>query len=85
MPHHPEPSRSPYNLSTEHSRWLYVDGVQVPIVSRSRRNITIVYGPERVTLKRSRLERTGFDTVDGRHFCVSSYPIDQQPHEGVKP
>jgi hypothetical protein len=77
MPLYPEPSRSPHNLSTEHCRWLYANGFQVPIVARSRRTVTVDVFRQRVTLKRSRLERDGFDTANGTRFSVSSYFAEQ--------
>ena len=76
MPYHPTPSDSPFNLTTENARWLYLgDGTQLPIVARSRRRIIVECYGERVRLCRRRLERDGFAAAGSRVFFVTSYSL----------
>lgn len=79
MPNHPIPTDAPYELDSDRNRWLYdADGRQYPILSRSRRTITIACGARRIELKRRRLERDGVDTVNGVAFRVTRYQLPDE-------
>lgn len=74
MRNFPKPSTdAPFDLRSDRSRWLYLDGAQVPIVACTRRRVVVHAFGSRYHLCRRRLERDGIDVVNGLAFSVSRY------------
>ena len=84
MTYQPTAIAAPFTLDTDGPKWIYLGTVQVPIVARTRRTITVATPDRRYRLKRRHLERDG-DAVaeDGNTFAVSTYGTKREDvHHG---
>lgn len=72
---HPVPTSAPFDM--DRCRWLVIDGDRVPVVSLTRRRVTVELAGRRHTVRRRDLEQTGSAFDGDTRIDVTIYDMER--------